>query len=436
MQSYLESYAEPETALLVKFSYNYQHVVCIPAFAENADFLNWLTKNVSTAYALVIVVVNAHTKADSHQIEQTRTLASNLRGSFQLKRLFADNILLLDGPGNMDILLVERCNAGNLISEAKGVGLARKIACDLACHLIYENKITNPWIHSTDADASLPADYFNGVNLLDPQTDSAGIYPFLHTISEDPGILQAQNLYDLSLRYYVDGLSWAGSDSAFHTVGSTLVVNSRHYAQVRGFPQKNAGEDFYLLSKLAKTGNIVSLDTSPISLRSRLSDRVPFGTGPALGKILALADPSSEFLYYHPTCFIYLKCWLALKSALWDNNIKSVSPENQSDIEKLISQNDEFSAIDSQVLIYCLQALGIEKALEHAVSHSTSGTIFAGHLNNWFDAFQTLKFIHWLRNNHFPSLPLSKVQTFTEVPFTASLLDYAPGQPASSQVQQ
>ena len=255
MQSYLERYSEPEVTLLANFPFSYQHVVCVPAFAENADFLNSLTTNVSAAYALVIVVVNAHTKADNQKIEQTQTLASTLRNSFQLKKVFADNILLVDGPGNMDILLVERCNTDNLIPEAKGVGLARKIACDLACHLIHENKITNPWIHSTDADASLPADYFNGANLLDPQTDSAGIYPFLHTISEDPGILQAQNLYDLSLRYYVDGLSWAGSDSAFHTVGSTLVVNSRHYAQVRGFPQKNAGEDFYLLNKLGKTGN-------------------------------------------------------------------------------------------------------------------------------------------------------------------------------------
>ena len=72
----------------------------------------------------------------------------------------------------------------------------------------------------------------------------------------------------------------------------------------------------------------------------------------------------------------------------------------------------------------------MEKALAHAVNHSNSDKIFTGHMKNWFDAFQTLKFIHWLRNNHYPSLSLSQVQAFTEYSFTASFLNYVPGPPA------
>jgi hypothetical protein len=426
MQKYIDRYAEEEVRQCSNLPRVYDNVICIPAFAEDQHFLNSIFQEQLAGKTLVIVVLNSSVNAELVKVQQTQSMATYLKKNYREINCISDTIHLLEGTEHWDILLIERCQPGFFLEEKAGVGLARKIACDIACALINNGKISSPWIHSTDADASLPADYFNAVNLLDPQTDCAGIYPFQHTASNDPRILQAQNLYDLSLRYYVDALTWAGSDWAFHTIGSTLVVNARHYAQVRGFPQRNAGEDFYLLSKLGKTGNIVSLDTSPISLRSRLSDRVPFGTGPALGKILELADPSGEFLYYHPTCFIYLKCWLALKSALWDSNIKSLSPE----IEKLISQNNEFVAIDSQVLMRCLEALGIEKALEHAASHSTSGKIFKGHLKNWFDAFQTLKFIHWLRNNHYPSLPLSKVQSYTELPFTASFSNYAPGQPA------
>jgi len=436
MQKYIDRYAEEEVRQCSNLPRVYDNVLCIPAFAEDQQFLNSVLQEQLEGRILAIVVLNSSANAEPVKVQQTQSMATYLKINYQEINCISDTAHLLEGTEHWDILMIERCQPGFFLEEKAGVGLARKIACDIACALIDNGKVSSPWIHSTDADASLPADYFQAVNLLDPQTDSAGIYPFQHTASNDLRILEAQNLYDLSLRYYVDGLTWADSDWAFHTIGSTLVVNARHYAQVRGFPKRKAGEDFYLLSKLGKTGNIVSLDTSPISLRSRLSDRVPFGTGPALGKILELANPSGEFLYYHPTCFIYLKCWLALKNALWDNNIKSVSPENLSDIDKLISLNNEFAAIDSQVLINCLQALGIEKALEHAVSHSSSGKIFAGHLNNWFDAFQTLKFIHWLRNNHYLSLPLSKVQTFTEVPFTVSFLDYAPGQPASSLVQQ
>ena len=436
MQKYIDRYAEAEVRQCRSLPGVYDNVLCIPAFAEDQHFLDSVFQEQFASKILAIVVVNSSANAESAKIKQTQSMTTYLKKNYQEINCISDTVHLLEGPEYWDILLIERCQPGFFLEENAGVGLARKIACDIACELIDNGKILSPWIHSTDADASLPNDYFKAINLLDPQTDSAGVYPFLHTISEDPGILQAQKLYDLSLRYYVDGLTWAGSDWAFHTVGSTLVVNARHYAQVRGFPKRNAGEDFYLLNKLAKTGHIVSLDTSPISLHTRISDRVPFGTGPALGKILELADPSGEFLNYHPTCFVYLKCWLALKSAFWANNIKSLTPENLSDIEKLISQNNEFVAIDSHVLMDCLRALGIEQALEHAASHSTSGKIFEKHLNNWFDSFQTLKFIHWLRNNHYPSLPLSKIQAFTDLPFTTSFSNYAPGQPASTQAQQ
>lgn len=430
MQQYIERYAESEVGLCRDFLHIYDNVLCIPAFAEDQNFLDSVLKKQTAVSALVIVVINAPSNAESIKIQQTINIATYLKTTYPIIESFSDTAHLLDGPEHWDILLIERCQSGCFLEEKFGVGLARKIACDIACTLIHSGKIKSYWIHTTDADAILPTDYFKAVTQLDPQTDSAGTYPFQHTANNNLEILQAQNLYDLSLHYYRDGLAWADSDWAFHTIGSTIVVNARHYALVRGFPKKNAGEDFYLLNKLGKTGNIVSLDTSPIFLHSRLSERVPFGTGPALGKIIALDNPTSEFLYYQPVCFAYLKCWLLLNNALWDNNIKSLSSDNINAIEKLLSNIKEFAGLDSKVLLNCLQTLGMEKALAHAVNHSNSDKIFTGHMKNWFDAFQTLKFIHWLRNNHYPSLSLSQVQAFTEYSFTASFLNYVPGPPA------
>ena len=140
--------------------------------------------------------------------------------------------------------------------------------------------------------------------------------------------MQATRLYEYSLRYYVAGLSFAHSPYAFHTIGSTIAVNAAHYAKVRGFPRRQAGEDFYLLNKLAKVGAIMQLgaetDCEPIDIAARLSDRVPFGTGAAVGKIMELEDPAREFLLYHPSVFGLLRSWLGSLPAIWQSRSSDI----------------------------------------------------------------------------------------------------------------
>ena len=70
-------------------------------------------------------------------------------------------------------------------------------------------------------------------------------------------------------------------------MGSCLAVRPEAYAAVRGFPRKNAAEDFYVLDKLAKVGTIARLAGTPLLLEGRLSDRVPFGTGKALSDLVS-----------------------------------------------------------------------------------------------------------------------------------------------------
>ena len=53
---------------------------------------------------------------------------------------------------------------------------------------------------------------------------------------------------------------------------------------MRGFPKRNAGEDFYLLNKLAKVGSVHRLAAPAIEIEARVSHRVPFGTGPAIAR--------------------------------------------------------------------------------------------------------------------------------------------------------
>src|SRR5690606_34714388 len=68
-------------------------------------------------------------------------------------------------------------------------------------------------------------------------------------------------------------------------------LHVKSHAAARGFPRRAAGEDFHLLRKLAKLGPIEVPAVPPVRVRSRRSDRVPFGTGPSVDRLLQGAEP-------------------------------------------------------------------------------------------------------------------------------------------------
>ncbi|GIR63469.1 MAG: hypothetical protein CM15mP68_1350 [Pseudomonadota bacterium] len=62
-----------------------------------------------------------------------------------------------------------------------------------------------------------------------------------------------------------------GSAYAYPTLGSTISVHAQSYARVRGYPKRNAGEDFYLLNKLNKLHPVQVLQQPVIEVQARLS---------------------------------------------------------------------------------------------------------------------------------------------------------------------
>ncbi len=314
---YLQDYAESEIELVKNLSYQWQAVVCIPAFDE-ADTLTILLERLSREHnLLVILILNSPLSAsNSEALFRTQTLAKTFRQQFLLQQSLNETCeLRLLGNTDSHLLLLENYS----IPDQQGVGLARKIICDIACQLIHENKILSPWIHNTDADVDLPFDYFDAGLKLKNGT-AAALYPFKHKENPLNKSQLSLQLYEYSLYYYVEALKWASSPYAFHTIGSTLLLHHQHYALARGFPKRAAGEDFYLLNKIKKIGKVKTLTKPVIILSGRSSSRVPFGTGPAINKINELDDPKNDYLYYHPQCFVYLKKWLEVLPLLWKEN--------------------------------------------------------------------------------------------------------------------
>lgn len=345
---------------------------------------------------LCIVVVNCSSGRKAAELERTHYLLRTL--SSGAKALSLPGIFLTQWPGIGDLVVIDRASEGRQLPKNQGVGLARKIGFDLALAWHYQGVIESPWIHTTDADATLPAEYFNVASQL-ARADIAGLsYPFRHETVTASSAGRALELYESSLRYYVLGLAWADSPYAFHSIGSTMAVKADAYLAVRGMPKRQAGEDFYLLNKVAKIARIARPQCPPIQLRQRLSARTPFGTGPATRKIVDGLLRGEDFKVYHPKSFALLREWLAAMNEFAEN----------CDLGIL----DRFSHDE---LADSLANLNAKAHLEECLRQAKSRSAREKRLNDWFDGFRTLKLIHGLRDAGLADLPWQ--QAYDAAPF-------------------
>ena len=375
VHKYLQNYAEPESSLLPELPC-FDHCLVIPVFDETIEKLGQVWHKINDNY-LVILVVNAPGEQHTATLKLMQEVTA---GAIKVESKGRSTYL----RGRPDILLVDRCSAGNTIAPGRGVGLARKIGADIALRLISQGIVRSQRISCTDADAVLPGDYF-ATPLTDE--DAALVFPFSH--QHETGLQIPTLLYEISILYYASGLDWAGSRYGYTSLGSAMAVSATHYAKVRGFPRRNAAEDFYLLNKLAKTGAIRRIEATPITLAGRLSKRVPVGTGPGIGKIAELHNPLDDYHFYHPRTFVLLQEFLLTLTTTWDTQ-------------------DTFASAAPEIQHYW-QAHDLLEFIAKQRAYHKQERVFNKFLSDWFDGFRTLKFIHFMRDHFLPSVPLSEL---------------------------
>jgi len=395
---YFSRYAESEIDTLITHqsllpeNFLVENVLVIPAYQETSAFIErFLASVLSQSPVLMVIVIN-------EPIDNEAGIKESIKDSPQQKlHQFAlscgevswqyENLTLVKSASNKAwLLVVDRFTQA--IDKDQGVGLARKIGSDLSAYLISINKVKQPWICSSDADAHLPEHYFSALQNRDKNTVVC-CFNFHHS-SDDKIVHQANQLYETALRYYVMGLQHANSPYAFFTIGSILAFKAEAYVQVRGFPKRSAGEDFYLLNKLSKLGDVEFIEEVTVELDARVSLRVPFGTGPAVQKIIELQANKQDYCYYHPEVFQQLKVTLAAFSQLWQQRHALES------WQKLLPKQAYGALIDIQ----------FEKFI--ASQKNNNQIQFNKQLIVWFDAFKTLKFIHNLRDNYYQDIPLQQ----------------------------
>lgn len=364
----------------------WQHILVVPCYDESPAFIEDFYRTHGTTSILLLLVINRPKSSPS-------TVNQRLREG--LARWPHDAVqpgyTLHHAGEHLGILSVDLERLEGVTPRNQGVGRARRVGSDLALALMGKGTITSPWIVFGDADCQWPSGFFHN---RWPDEASAMSLPFTHWLLENDPTSAATLLYELKLHHYVLHLAALGSPYAFHALGSSFAVRASAYAAVRGVPLRSAGEDFYLLNKLAKVGAIHRATGAGVTITSRQSSRVPFGTGPAVKHLLETEDMSNAPLFYDARCFS------TLGTVLEEFNHWVNYPDANPETELRQALGSEIASSVTPLL----QQWHYQKAIAHIHNAAGTAALRQHHTHVWLDGFKLLKLIHLLRDRHYPNI--------------------------------
>ncbi len=283
-----------------------------------------------------------------------------------------------------------------LPAKQAGVGLARKIGMDEATRRFDDVGNAAGIIVCFDADCRCERNYLISIKghfQKYPRTPGCSIY-FEHPLSGVPGsrVDEAISAYELHLRYYVQALRYAGFPYAHHTIGSCMAVRADIYKRQGGMNKRQAGEDFYFLQKIIPLGGFTDLTATTVSPSPRASNRVPFGTGKAVGDCLA-GQPGST---YPLQAFLDLKLFFDYLPGLL------ASPD---------FRRVELPDFLPESIWAFLKPEVFGKVMAEIHENTASSSAFQKRFFQWFSGFQTMKFIHHARDQFYgPKLVAEEAQ--------------------------
>lgn len=344
-------------------------IVIIPSYNE-PDIVTTLESLLECENPLlkveVIVIVN-HSETDPSAIKDRNRNTCNEISDFKQKKKPWFHLLYKE---------IE------MTPKHAGVGLARKIGMDEALrHLSADGHM-----FCLDADCTVSKNYFTAIKAhFDDFKKPVGVSIYYEHQLSGPLPSQCYEAiiqYELHLRYYVDMQRRLNLPFAFHTVGSSMAVTGKAYEAVGGMNKRKAGEDFYFIQKLIKHGQFTTCHAAVVYPSPRISDRVPFGTGRAINDLLE--EGSSTYLTYPPEAFDVIKKfveWCLSYYEYGESGSIEFIPRWKSDIE-------------------------IRRILEEIKTNTSDFCSFRRRYFKWFDGFQLMKLLHFLRDEGYSLIPV------------------------------
>ena len=277
-----------------------------------------------------------------------------------------------------------------------GVGWARKLVMDEAARRLDQEGI----LLCLDGDCTVSGnylrrvyDYFTG----QPLCDAASIH-FEHKLDlPDRHVMEAIAQYELHLRYLVAALRWAGHPFAFHTVGSSMAVRRKAYLLQGGMNTRQAGEDFYFLQKFIEIESLYEIKDTSVFPSSRISGRVPFGTGRAMQTLL---NAPGEWMTTDIEVFRLIKPLIE-----GVDRIRQIFKEDQTaDTLDLLSDG---LGLHEWVIRFLDHIRFVEQCREIS-AQTTNAAAFRRRFFRYFNSFMMIRYMHFISQHYIPQSAITK----------------------------
>ena len=275
-----------------------------------------------------------------------------------------------------------------------GAGLARKSGMDEAVRRFNGLGKKEGLIISLDADTFVETNYLNAIekHFIKNPKDVATIINFQHrTTALSDKHLEGIRFYELYMKYYKEALCFTGYPYAMFTVGSAFAVKADAYVKRGGMNRRQAGEDFYFLQNLAQLGAIGELNKTTVYPSARVSDRVPFGTGPILQKWLSGEEDLS--ITYNFLAFEDLKYFFDRKEHFY-----------RSDESEYLQLINDLPVPVKKFLLHD----NFRKELDDLNKNCSSRETFSLRFFQKFNAFKILKFLNFGHEQYYQKADLKE----------------------------
>ncbi len=375
IKRYLGKHAEhcPEYSSLAPPSDSLKLCVVIPATGERDRIQTVLDSlqlgSTRLSEAEVIVVVNNARDAPGQRLHENLATIQDLKNYKALIR----------------ILPIDRSSFGKAYpASTAGVGAARRTGMDLALRrLVQVGNIENGAIACLDADSPTSSGYIDTLLSLFATTEQpfAAVCRYHHPIPTDDRQARSIIAYELWLRYLELCMRLCAAEYAVSAIGSCLVVSVLGYARSDGMPRRKAGEDFHFLQKIIKVRarrRIVPHIDATVFPSSRVSDRVPFGTGHAMHRC-AQVGPDRYLFVEPPLAFMQLRHFFkALPD--WYHNPNAPIPGLSNTLHAFLESKNAY------------------RTFERLRVNAPNPENFVLSIKNWLGSLQLIRYARYLRS--------------------------------------
>ncbi len=359
-----------------------RYIVIIPAYSEPniLKILHSLADCYKPKFETEVYILINYSEEASYNIK------------LENKEIF-EKISIWCNKQNVDRIKFMPFIVGDLPEKHAGVGLARKILMDSAVARFNQINCEKGFILSLDADSVVPVEYLTKIEKCIYKTEAEClIFNFEHPVSGNEYSDEVYNaivLYELYLRYYKYMLKATGFPYYHYTIGSSFGINVKSYIKVGGMNRRQAGEDFYFLQKVFPHNKVHFINELIVEPSSRKSDRVPFGTGASVTKIIE--SGLTTYLTYNPESFNEIRKVIQLVPSFYSDNLSEVKAK----LESLPGTISTF-----------LSDMAVMAKIEEIKKNCASKETFIKRFYGWFDAFMIIKFLNFSHNNFYSSIDI------------------------------